>query len=88
MLFRSDSVSVCMYDMVMYVYVNVWVGVSQVGSYFVGQYYQVLQQQPDLVHQFYSDGSTMIRVDGDSTESANEMLVMYCWPIFVELCLT
>lgn len=52
-------------------------GVLQVGSYFVGQYYQVLQQQPDLVHQFYSDGSTMIRVDGDSTESANEMLVMY-----------
>lgn len=47
----------------------------QVGSYFVGQYYQVLQQQPDLVHQFYSDASSMIRVDGDSTESASSMLV-------------
>ncbi|KDO60354.1 hypothetical protein CISIN_1g0010602mg, partial [Citrus sinensis] len=47
---------------------------AQVGSYFVGQYYQVLQQQPDLVHQFYSDASSMIRVDGDSTESASSML--------------
>ncbi|PRQ25716.1 putative nucleotide-binding alpha-beta plait domain, nuclear transport factor 2, NTF2-like protein [Rosa chinensis] len=53
------------------------VSAVQVGSYFVGQYYQVLQQQPDLVHQFYSDGSTMIRVDGDSTESANEMLQIH-----------
>ena len=49
----------------------------QVGSYFVGQYYQVLQQQPDLVHQFYSDASNMIRVDGDSSESASAMLVAF-----------
>lgn len=49
--------------------------VLQVGSYFVGQYYQVLQQQPDRVHQFYADGSTVIWVDGDSSESASEMLV-------------
>lgn len=47
----------------------------QVGSYFVGQYYQVLQQQPDLIHQFYSDSSNAIRVDGDSTETANSLLV-------------
>lgn len=47
----------------------------QVGSYFVGQYYLVLQQQPDRVHQFYTEGSTMIRVDGDSSESASAMLV-------------
>ncbi|XP_022758532.1 putative G3BP-like protein [Durio zibethinus] len=52
-------------------------GPVQVGSYFVGQYYQVLQQQPDLVHQFYSDGSTMIRVNGDSSESASAMLEIH-----------
>lgn len=51
--------------------------VSQVGSYFVGQYYQVLRQQPDLVHQFYSDSSSMIRVDGDYTETAPDVLVIY-----------
>ncbi|XP_022771338.1 ras GTPase-activating protein-binding protein 2-like isoform X2 [Durio zibethinus] len=52
-------------------------GPVQVGSYFVGQYYQVLRQQPDLVHQFYSDASTMIRVDGDSSESASAMLQIH-----------
>ncbi|KAF3436088.1 hypothetical protein FNV43_RR23180 [Rhamnella rubrinervis] len=50
------------------------VSAVQVGSYFVGQYYQVLQQQPDLVHQFYSEASSMIRVDGDSIDSASAML--------------
>ncbi|PNX63463.1 G3BP-like protein [Trifolium pratense] len=49
----------------------------QVGSYFVGQYYQVLRQQPDLVHQFYSDSSSMIRVDGDYSETASDVLVIY-----------
>ncbi|GMJ00751.1 hypothetical protein like AT5G43960 [Hibiscus trionum] len=52
-------------------------GPVQVGSYFVGQYYQVLQQQPDLVHQFYSDDSTMVRVDGDSSDSASSMLQIH-----------
>lgn len=41
----------------------------------MGQYYQVLQQQPDVVHQFYSEASNMIRVDGDSSESASAILV-------------
>ncbi|XP_028765541.1 putative G3BP-like protein [Neltuma alba] len=50
------------------------VSAAQVGSYFVGQYYQVLRQQPNLVHQFYSEASSMIRVDGDSSETANDML--------------
>ncbi|XP_010262452.1 PREDICTED: putative G3BP-like protein isoform X2 [Nelumbo nucifera] len=49
----------------------------QVGSYFVGQYYQVLQQQPDFVHQFYTDLSTMLRVDGSRTESATAMLQIH-----------
>ncbi|CAK7333901.1 unnamed protein product [Dovyalis caffra] len=49
----------------------------KVGSYFVGQYYQVLQQHPDLVHQFYVDTSNMIRIDADSTESANSMLQIH-----------
>ncbi|KAB2634476.1 G3BP-like protein [Pyrus ussuriensis x Pyrus communis] len=48
-----------------------------VGSYFVTQYYQILQKQPDVVHQFYSDGSSMIRVDGDSTESAAGILQIH-----------
>ncbi|KAI8523128.1 hypothetical protein RHMOL_Rhmol13G0050100 [Rhododendron molle] len=52
------------------------VSASQIGSYFVGQYYQVLQQQPDFAHQFYTDASNMIRVDGDSTESASSLLTL------------
>ncbi|CAH2046539.1 unnamed protein product [Thlaspi arvense] len=46
----------------------------RVGSYFVGQYYQVLQQQPDLIHQFYSESSKAIRIDGGSSETANTLL--------------
>ncbi|KAJ7972590.1 ras GTPase-activating protein-binding protein 2-like [Quillaja saponaria] len=53
------------------------VSAVQVGSYFVGQYYQVLQQQPSLVHQFYSDASTMIRVDGDSSDTASATLQIH-----------
>nr|CAN83111.1 hypothetical protein VITISV_026573 [Vitis vinifera] len=49
---------------------------AQVGAYFVGQYYQVLQQQPDFVHQFYSDASTVLRVDGNTRETASAMLVI------------
>lgn len=50
---------------------------SQVGSYFVGQYYQVLQKQRDLVHQFYTDISTMLRVDGTNSETAVGMLQIH-----------
>lgn len=49
----------------------------QVGSYFVGQYYQVLQQQPEFVYQFYSEASTMIRIDANARETASGMLVMH-----------
>ncbi|KAK8941451.1 hypothetical protein KSP39_PZI009797 [Platanthera zijinensis] len=45
----------------------------QVGSYFLGQYYPFLQQTPNLVHQFYTNASTMIRYDGDTNESASGM---------------
>ena len=48
----------------------------QVGTYFVGQYYQVLQSQPEFVHQFYSDASTMLRIDGNARETAAAMLVI------------
>ncbi|KAL7174161.1 hypothetical protein ACSBR2_033419 [Camellia fascicularis] len=47
---------------------------AQVGTYFVGQYYQVLQQQPDFVHEFYNEASTMLRIDGNSRETATAML--------------
>ncbi|KAI3915648.1 hypothetical protein MKX01_015473 [Papaver californicum] len=50
---------------------------SQVGSYFVGQYYQVLQKQRELVHQFYTDASTMLRVDGTDSETAVGMLQIH-----------
>ncbi|KAK2999911.1 hypothetical protein RJ639_022838 [Escallonia herrerae] len=53
------------------------VSALQVGSYFVQQYYQVLQQQPDYVHQFYTDASTMIRIDGESSQTATAVLVMF-----------
>ncbi|KAL7163133.1 hypothetical protein ACSBR2_039266 [Camellia fascicularis] len=48
--------------------------------YFVGQYYQVLQQQPDFVHQFYSEASTMLRIDGNSRETATTMLIPFQTP--------
>ncbi|XP_027364257.1 putative G3BP-like protein isoform X2 [Abrus precatorius] len=50
---------------------------AQVGTYFVGQYYQVLQNQPEFVHQFYSDASTMLRIDGNARETAAAMLQIH-----------
>ncbi|KAK8935465.1 hypothetical protein KSP39_PZI012872 [Platanthera zijinensis] len=49
------------------------VSAVQVGSYFLSQYYPFLQQTPNLVHQFYTDSSTMIRHDGATNESASGM---------------
>ncbi|KAI4345895.1 hypothetical protein L6164_012981 [Bauhinia variegata] len=50
---------------------------AQVGTYFVGQYYQVLHHQPEFVHQFYSDASTMLRIDGNTRETATAMLQIH-----------
>ncbi|OIW07665.1 hypothetical protein TanjilG_07707 [Lupinus angustifolius] len=50
---------------------------AQVGTYFVGQYYHVLQTQPEYVHQFYSDASTMLRIDGHARETAAAMLQIH-----------
>ncbi|PAN14725.1 hypothetical protein PAHAL_2G432600 [Panicum hallii] len=36
---------------------------QQVGTYFLRNYYNLLQQNPDVVHQFYNEASTMVRVD-------------------------
>lgn len=49
----------------------------QVGTYFLRNYYNLLQQTPDVVHQFYSDASTMVRVDDltGTTAAANNMMV-------------
>ncbi|KAF8007217.1 hypothetical protein BT93_K1270 [Corymbia citriodora subsp. variegata] len=49
----------------------------QVGSYFVGQYYQVLKERPELAHQFYTETSSMVRVDGDSSETGSTMLQIH-----------
>lgn len=52
----------------------------------MGQYYQMLQTQPDFVHQFYSDASTMLRIDGNMRETATAMLVFYMTPlIYVQI---
>ncbi|CAA6655341.1 unnamed protein product [Spirodela intermedia] len=53
------------------------VSAVQVGSYFVGQYYQILQQQPNLVYQFYTDLSTIVHMDGSSEETASGMLQIH-----------
>nr|KJB72457.1 hypothetical protein B456_011G179700 [Gossypium raimondii] len=50
---------------------------AQVGIYFVERYYQVIIQQPHLVHQFHSDASTMVRVDGSHRETAAAMLQIH-----------
>ncbi|GAB2264702.1 hypothetical protein Droror1_Dr00028270, partial [Drosera rotundifolia] len=50
------------------------VDVVQVGSYFVMQYYQLLQQRPEYVHKLYSDSSTMLRVHGHNREAATAMV--------------
>ncbi|KAL7151653.1 hypothetical protein ABFS83_04G045800 [Erythranthe nasuta] len=46
---------------------------TQVGSYFVQQYYQVFQQQQDYVYRFYTDSSSMVRVDGEIIHSASDL---------------
>ncbi|KAI5680047.1 hypothetical protein M9H77_01274 [Catharanthus roseus] len=48
-------------------------GATQVGSYFVQQYYQILQQRPDYTHQFYKDSSSITKVDGVTSQSAESM---------------
>ncbi|XP_072966528.1 nuclear transport factor 2 isoform X1 [Typha angustifolia] len=53
------------------------VSAVQVGTFFVGQYYNILQQQPSLVHQFYNEASSMMRVDGDTTETASGMMQIH-----------
>ncbi|KDP33322.1 hypothetical protein JCGZ_12871 [Jatropha curcas] len=50
---------------------------AQVGTYFVGQYYQLLQQQPELVYHFYSDASIMLRIDGANRDNATTMLQIH-----------
>ncbi|KAI8009742.1 ER membrane protein complex subunit 6 [Camellia lanceoleosa] len=46
----------------------------QVGKYFVRQDYCALQRVPNFVHQFYNEASTMLRIDGNSRETATAML--------------
>ncbi|XP_040382838.1 nuclear transport factor 2 [Oryza brachyantha] len=49
---------------------------TQVGTYFLRNYYNLLQQSPDVVHQFYNDASTMVRVDdlAGTNTTANTMM--------------
>ncbi|CAK8565421.1 unnamed protein product [Lathyrus sativus] len=50
---------------------------AQVGTYFVRQYYHILQNQPEFVHQFYSDASTMLRIDRNARETVAAMLQIH-----------
>lgn len=45
----------------------------------MGQYYILLQQDPSLVHKFYSDASTMNRFDGTRADGATGMMVFLCY---------
>lgn len=47
----------------------------------MGQYYQILQQQPDLVYQFYTNLSTTVHLDGSSEETASGMLVRFYYVV-------
>eukprot|EP01018_Ginkgo_biloba_P030693 Gb_32671 [translate_table: standard] len=49
----------------------------QVGTFFVTQYYHVLQNQPEYAHQFYTDLSTMSRTDRDKQETATGMMEIH-----------
>ncbi|KAG6507395.1 hypothetical protein ZIOFF_032738 [Zingiber officinale] len=49
----------------------------RVGAYFLKNYYPILQQKPELVHQFYTELSSMVRFDGTDTESANGMMQIH-----------
>ncbi|XP_043721859.1 nuclear transport factor 2-like isoform X2 [Telopea speciosissima] len=53
------------------------VSAVEVGSYFVGQYYQLLKQSPDFAHQFYTDTSSVLHVDGNTSELATSMLQIH-----------
>lgn len=60
----------------------------QVGAFFLKNYYPILQQQPELVHQFYTELSSMVRFDGTATESATGMVVLLAnlshFPFFLD----
>ena len=74
-IYMCGCVCLSLFKVVCILMVFVYYMYIQVGSYFVTQYYKILKQQPELVHQFYSADSIMVRIDGDSTQKASEILV-------------
>jgi len=50
---------------------------SLVDTRFVGRYYHVLQQQPEFLHQFYTDRSIMHCLHRDTQEIATEMVEIH-----------
>jgi Nuclear transport factor 2 (NTF2) domain len=59
----------------------------QIGSYFASNYYQMLQTRPQLVHQFYNNASTMIRLDVATMETATAigMLVISLYAFTIKI---
>ena len=61
---------------------------DQVGTYFLRQYYHVLQKQPELGHQFYADLSTVMHIDRDESHTASGMMVVICYLIIFRLLIS
>ncbi|XP_078440357.1 nuclear transport factor 2-like isoform X2 [Wolffia australiana] len=57
--------------------VCVSVSAAQVGTYFLREYYHVLKQQPELCHQFYTDISTAMHIDGENSHPAAGMMEIH-----------
>lgn len=61
------------------------------GTYFLRNYYNLLQQNPDVVHQFYSEASTMVRVDdlNGTNTTATSMMVAISHNLYITIiCVT
>ncbi|XP_078167612.1 nuclear transport factor 2-like isoform X2 [Carex rostrata] len=57
----------------------------QIGSYFATNYYQMLQTQPQLVHQFYNNASTMVRLDIATMETATAVGMLQIHSLIMSL---
>ncbi|CAO2839795.1 unnamed protein product [Amaranthus hypochondriacus] len=53
------------------------VSAFEVGSYFISQYYRVLQETPEFTHQFYNDLSTLTRDDGNESQTVSNIMEIH-----------
>ncbi|KAF3322208.1 putative G3BP-like protein [Carex littledalei] len=57
----------------------------QIGSYFASNYYQMLQTRPQLVHQFYNNASTMVRLDISTMETSTAIGMLQIHSLIMSL---